>query len=174
MSYYLPPFLIFEGAQIGKNVSIHSKAKLGQPDLLIIGDNVCIDDATVRPFGLEEGHMILLPIVIGDQCSLGVKSIVAPGAILASNSHIGPLSSSHEINDANINNKQYCRPSFPQPPVYLVTLLGLPILLIVSLVSAIPWVLGIKLMLTDARTNGWYDHGKYIQMSLIRCCEYVV
>jgi len=152
-------YYILMGAQIGQNVMIHSKAKLGQPDLLIIGDDVCIDEATVRPFGLEEGHMILLPIVVGEHCSIGVKSIVAPGAVIASNSHLGPLSSSHEVSDAAVNNKQYCRPSFPKPPVYLVLLLGVPVLVLVTLVSSIPWILGLKLMLSDAKSNGWYDHG---------------
>ena len=38
--------------------------------------------------------MILLPIVIGDNCSVGVKSIISPGAVVSSNTHIGPLSSS--------------------------------------------------------------------------------
>lgn len=103
--------------------------------------------------------MILLPIVIGDHCSVGVKSIIAPGAIVASNTHLGPLSSSHEISDANIKNKQYCRPTFPKPPLYLVLLLGYPLLVMVALVSAVPWIMGIKLMLTDAQTNGWYDKG---------------
>jgi non-ribosomal peptide synthetase-like protein len=42
------------GAKIGANVSIHKDAKLGQADLLTIGDNVAIDNATVRPFSLEE------------------------------------------------------------------------------------------------------------------------
>ena len=153
-------FILCVGAQIGQNVQIHSKAKLGQPDLLIFGDDVCVDEATVRPFALEEGHMILLPIVVGDRCSLGIKSIVVPGAIIASNTHLGPLSSSHEVNDANINNKQYCRPTFPKPPTYLLVLLGFPLLVLVSLVSAMPWVIGIKLMLTDAKTNGWYDQGE--------------
>jgi hypothetical protein len=147
------------GAQIGRNVKIHSKAKLGQPDLLIIGDDVCIDEATVRPFALEEGHMVLLPIVVGDRSTLGVKSIVAPGAIIASNTHVGPLSSSHEVNDANINNKQYCRQTFPNPPSYLLVFLGYPLLALVTLVSAMPWIFGLKLMLTDAKTNGWYDQG---------------
>jgi hypothetical protein len=142
--------------------------------LLIIGDDVCIDEATVRPFALEEGHMILLPIVIGDRCSLGIKSIVAPGAIIASNTHLGPLSSSHEVSDANIKNQQYCRPSFPKPPAYLLLFVGFPLLVLVALVSAIPWILGIKLMLTDAKIHGWYDQGKpkdYIYLR--KMCIYI-
>ena len=104
--------------------------------------------------------MILLPIVIGEKCSVGIKSIVAPGAILPSNTDIGPLSSSHELQDANVKNKQYCRPLFPQPPLSLIVALGYPILVAVTMLSAIPWLVGIKLMLTDAKSNGWYDGGE--------------
>jgi acyl carrier protein len=42
------------GAKIGKNVRIHRDAKLGQFDLLTIDDDVAIDNAVVRAFGLEE------------------------------------------------------------------------------------------------------------------------
>lgn len=47
-------YYIMMGARIGSNVSIHKDAKLGQADLLSIGDNVAIDNATVRPFAIEE------------------------------------------------------------------------------------------------------------------------
>jgi hypothetical protein len=42
------------GARIGKNVKIMKDAKIGQSDLLTIGDDVCIDNAMVRPFTLDE------------------------------------------------------------------------------------------------------------------------
>ena len=42
------------GASIGRNVKIHRDAKIGQADLLTIGDNVCIDNAIIRPFSIEE------------------------------------------------------------------------------------------------------------------------
>ena len=46
---------------------------LGQADLLTIGDDVALDHCTVRPFALEEGHFVLLPIVIGDRWALGLR-----------------------------------------------------------------------------------------------------
>jgi hypothetical protein len=42
------------GANIGRNVKIHKEAKLGQYDLINIGDNVVIDNSLLRPFSLEE------------------------------------------------------------------------------------------------------------------------
>lgn len=77
-------YYVLLGAKIGANFKISKNAILGQPDLLSIGDNVCIESAIVRGFALEEGHFILLPIQIGDNCAIGEKSVVAPGTILLS------------------------------------------------------------------------------------------
>lgn len=145
------------GATIGKNVKISRHAQLGQADLLAIGDDVIIDSATVLPFSLEEGHFVLLPIVIGDRCSIGAKSTVAAGSVLLSGTHIGPLSSSHEKDDASPSNLSYCRPAFPSPPWYLILFYGIPVLLAVATVSYAPWVIGLRMMVTDARHSGWYD-----------------
>ena len=149
-------FIVLQGATIGDNVRIHRGATLGQADLLSIGSDVVIDDATIEPFGLEEGHMVLLPIVIGDRCSIGAKSIIAPGAVLVSGTQMGPLSSSHEQEDAQPSNRKYCRPGFPSPPLWLVVLCGMPILAAVALVSYAPWVLVLRAMVMDARDAGWY------------------
>jgi hypothetical protein len=47
-------YYVMMGATIGSNVKIHKDAKLGQADLLTIGDDVAIDVATIRPFAVEE------------------------------------------------------------------------------------------------------------------------
>jgi hypothetical protein len=47
-------YYILMGAKVGKNVKIHKEAKLGQADLLFIGDDVAIDYSIIRPFALEE------------------------------------------------------------------------------------------------------------------------
>ena len=52
--YLVRSYYSMMGAKIGRNVSIHKDAKLGQADLLTIGDNVAIDNATIRPFSIEE------------------------------------------------------------------------------------------------------------------------
>jgi non-ribosomal peptide synthetase-like protein len=87
------------GAKIGRNVKISKGSQLGQPDLVDVGDDVIFDDAVVRPFSLEERHMVLLPIKIGNSCSVGARSVVASGTTLPDNTHIGPQSSSHELGD---------------------------------------------------------------------------
>ena len=47
-------YYVLMGASIGTNVKIHKDAKLGQADLLSIGDNVALDNCTMRPFSIEE------------------------------------------------------------------------------------------------------------------------
>ena len=134
------------GAKIGSNVKIHKDAKLGQADLLTIGNNVIIDVAIIRPFTIEEGYFLLLPINIGDRCSVGVKSNIAAGAVLHPGTCLGPLSSSHEKDDAETHFRNYSRPSFAQPPAYMILLFGCPVLLSVLAVGLIPWYYALHYM----------------------------
>lgn len=149
-------YYVMMGASIGSNVKIHRDARIGQPDLLTIGDDVCIDNATIRAFALEEGHFVLLPIHIGARCSVAVKSVVAPGAVLPSGTCLGPLSSSHEQDDAEAHYRDYCRTAHAAPPAWMVLLLGVPILLAVTAISMLPWFYGLRLMVASAKSEGWY------------------
>jgi len=150
-------YYILMGAKIGNNVKIHKDAVLAQADLLTMGDDVTIDKATLRPFSLEEGHFVLLPIVVGPRCSIGVKSTIAAGSTLLSGTCIGPLSSSHEKDDAEPSYRNYCRPGFLQPPAYMILLFGCPLLILVTSIGLIPWYIGLKLMVASAKENGWYE-----------------
>eukprot|EP01038_Epipyxis_sp_PR26KG_P009637 gene9637-12976_t len=146
------------GAKIGRNCKISKEAKLGQYDLITLGDDVAIDKATVLPFGLEEGFFVLLPITLGDRCSVGAKSIVAPGAQLPPDTAIGPQSSSHEADeDSKPEYRNYCRQTFSGPPWYLVVFVGIPIIFITEMFTLVPWYFFLKFMVTNAAQQGWYD-----------------
>lgn len=112
------------------------------------GNDVVIDVATIRPFTVEEGHFLLLPITIGDRCSVGLKSQIAAGAVLSPGTNLGPLSSSHEQDDAEPHYRHYCRPSFKPPPAYMILLLGCPVLLCVLAVGLIPWYYALLFMVS--------------------------
>lgn len=151
-------YYILMGANIGSNVKIHKDAKLGQADLLTIHDNVAIDNCTIRPFSIEEGHFVLLPITIGEGSSVGLKSVVAAGADVPAYTCIGPLSSSHEAQtDADVMYRQYCRPTYQPPPAWMIVCIGIPLLLLVLAVSFIPWFIVLRLMVSNAKKNGWYQ-----------------
>lgn len=155
-NYLLVAYYRMLGATIGRNVKLSKGAELGQPDLISIGDNTVVDDAVVRPFTLEERHFVLLPIRIGRDCSVGVRSVVAAGSTIGDNIHIGPQSSSHEVADAHIANRKYCRPQFPQPTLFLMAFMGFPILVLVTVISYLPWYFVLRSMEDKARTDGWY------------------
>lgn len=135
---------------------ILSAARLGQPDLLDIGDDVVIDAALIRPFALESGHFTLMPIKIGDRCCIGVKCSVSPGAVLPSDTCLGPLSSSHELDGAESYNRNFCRPTYLSPPFQFILFIGVPVFAVVLAVSLVPWYFILKLMVYEAEREGWY------------------
>ena len=69
---------------------------------------------------------------------------------------MGPLSSSHEMEDAEPHYRDYCRTSFASPPAYLIIFVGLPILALVTAASLLPWFYGLELMVSSAKKDGWY------------------
>lgn len=98
-----------------------------------------------------------MPIEISDNCSIGLKSVISSGAVLPPDTHIGPLSSSHEMElDSDPVFRTYCRPTYDPPPVSYIIFLGIPILLIVLAVSFIPWFIVLKTMVSHAKAEGWY------------------
>ena len=157
-SHLVRLYYVMMGATIGSNVKIHKDARIGTvADLLVIGDDVTIDNATCRPFSLEEGHFVLLPIHIGRACSVGVKATLAPGTMMQPGTCLGPLSSSHEMQDADPDNRNYCRTAFEQPPWTYIVFLGVPTLAFVNVVAYVPWYFGLTLMVYNAKAYGWYE-----------------
>lgn len=145
------------GMKIGKNVKIHKDAVIAQLDLITIGDNVVLDKCVARPASMEEGHLLMLPIFIGDNSSVGLKTSLAPGAELPANSHLGPMTCSLEMTGSSkhVSNKRYNRQCIPGPPWYLTLLLGWPILGIIYVISMVPWGLIIYWMVYSSLTQGW-------------------
>lgn len=153
-------YYILQGAEIGPDFKLSKQAKIGQPDLLFIGSHVTIENSLVRPFALEEGHFILLPIIIGDSCSVGDKSSIAPGTIVPANTHIGPHSSSYEMyEDADSSYYKYCRQRFPGPS-RLWKSIGYLIIAVVRFARYLPWYFIILEMVKDGNRHGWYATGK--------------
>ena len=157
-SHMVRLYYVLLGARIGGNVKIHKDAKIGTvADLLVVGDDVVVDNCYIRPFTVEEGHFLLLPIHIGSRCALGVKSIVAPGTSLPNGTCLPPLSSSHEIKDADPEYRKFVRQAFQQPSAAHVLCVGVPILLLVNIVAFVPWYFGLMYMVYSAKANGWYE-----------------
>ncbi|KAF2179605.1 hypothetical protein K469DRAFT_798811 [Zopfia rhizophila CBS 207.26] len=133
------------GAKIGRNVVIDATAQLGEYDLISIGDNAIIDRHCIcRPFAAERNaSMLLSRIHIGQNCTVGLSSIIAPGACLPEDTCIGPNSSSWEMDDASECNRDLVSAKVPQPHWILRLLVIEPVAIIAWLASRAPWLAGL-------------------------------
>ncbi|KAJ5632069.1 NRPS-like protein biosynthetic cluster [Penicillium lividum] len=132
------------GAKIGKNVTIHPMVKFGEYDLIELGDNVVMDVSQCRPFAVERNtSMLLKRISIGKDSSVGIKSIIAPGAVVPENTCIGPNSSSWELQDADESNRDLLSSRIPQPHWIWSILLIEPIKILVWVASRLTWMGGL-------------------------------
>ncbi|CAI7564259.1 unnamed protein product [Penicillium crustosum] len=172
------------GAKIGKNVTMSASAKLGEYDLIEIGDNVVLDTCVCRPFGVERNtSMLLKRIRIGKDSSIGIKSVVAPGADIPENTCIGPNSSSWELQDADESNRQLLTSQIPKPHWLWIVLIVEPIKLITWTAARITWMGGLIPMVLEFPTPAadmfrstlqWYTSDKRIAFHIAaRICRAV-
>ena len=127
------------GAKIGHNACISLEADIAEWDLVTIGDNAAVEYSTVRGFGVDNGAMILGPVAVGIEASVGARSVVAPYTSVANGGHLGPVSSSYEIGNAlDKKHARVNRRSLPQPSHWMQFFVGTPITFIVDSISHIP------------------------------------
>jgi acetyltransferase-like isoleucine patch superfamily enzyme len=132
------------GAHIGTGTKLSQTVTISEYDLVDIGDNCMIENCVIRPFCLETGYMVLDSIVIGSNCSVGYRTVCAPGTRLADNSVLGPLSSSHEWKDfLDLEIAKACaevnRVSFTAPSLPVQFFFGYPLKWLIKLIVALPW-----------------------------------
>ncbi|PLB33705.1 acetyl-CoA synthetase-like protein [Aspergillus candidus] len=132
------------GAKIGRNVEIDEKASLGEHDLIELGDGVRVAQCIIRPFAVEANTSMLLGrIRVGPHSTVGLKSILAPGADLPAYTQLGPNSSSWEI--PKPNEKTADSPPTPLPECHWFWTMFViePIAFIVTIIRRVPWAFGI-------------------------------
>jgi hypothetical protein len=131
------------GAKIGDGARISPQAEIAEFDLVFIGDGAAVEIATVRAFGIDNGAMILGPVRVGDNASVGARSVVAPYTSIPDNAHLGPISTSYEISAIieggnDTKHIQYNRQALPIPSVLSQTFVIGTIMFVVNAVSHIP------------------------------------
>ncbi|KAJ1551615.1 hypothetical protein HK096_006770 [Nowakowskiella sp. JEL0078] len=141
-------YLKLMGAKVGSSLMIDSlkHSNLREYDLIEIGNNCAFDFARVRPFTMDSGNMILQKIKIGNRCTVNISTVIAPGADIPSDTCFPPLSSSHEIKDANIKYQDICRTNLKGPNIFLKIIIGYPTIGLINAVSMIPWVASLYLL----------------------------
>ncbi|ETS05133.1 hypothetical protein M419DRAFT_71530 [Trichoderma reesei RUT C-30] len=137
------------GAKIGKDVKI-AGTSLGEWDLLDIRDGATLTRCLCRPFAAEGNtSMYLGQIVIGENASIGISSIVAPGSVIPPNTCIGPNSSSWELEDADEENRDLSPSQAPKPHLLLTCFFTVPLVLLSWILSILPWMAGLVGMVQD-------------------------
>jgi hypothetical protein len=143
------------GAQIGVGARISPAAELAEYDLVTVGDGAAIEISTVRAFGIDNGAMILGPVRVGNNASVGARSVVAPYTSIPDNAHLGPISASYEIstiieNGNDAENIRFNRQALPLPSACSELFFVGPIMFLVNLFAQIPALTVLYLMLHQA------------------------
>ncbi|GAB5593410.1 hypothetical protein Unana1_08310 [Umbelopsis nana] len=169
-------YLCLMGTKIGRNCKVDIHADIEEFDLVTIGDGCSFDNCTVRPFALERGHMVFSPIEVGNNSTIGLKSIVPPGSYIPSGTVMGPLTSSHLMDassggSAHVDTEQgmayadLCRTSFPQPNLVMTTFIGWPLILVINFVAYLPWF-GSIFLLTHEVFFDTKSQNKFVELIL--------
>ncbi|KAJ3020615.1 UNVERIFIED_CONTAM: hypothetical protein HDU68_010093 [Siphonaria sp. JEL0065] len=133
-------YLRLMGARIGWNVRVSGISIVREYDLIHIHPNSSVSDSIVRAFTVETGLMVLKPIVIDRNCVVNVKSTIAPGSILPPNTVLPPRSSSYELEDSSQKHRIFAYSGGISPSLYTLLFIGFPIVGLVELFSAVPWL----------------------------------
>ncbi|KAL9946324.1 putative NRPS-like protein biosynthetic cluster [Verticillium nonalfalfae] len=136
-------YLRMMGARIGKGVKVNGTS-LGEWDLLDIRDGATLGKCTCRPFAAEGNtSMYLGRIVIGENVSVGVASIIAPGSYVPADTCIGLNSSSWEQQDADESYRDLTASRAPKPHWAMSIFFTMPIMLIAWFLALTPWLGGL-------------------------------
>ncbi|KAI8799704.1 acetyl-CoA synthetase-like protein [Cladochytrium replicatum] len=132
-------YLRLMGARIGQNSRFDRSTVIGEYDLVEIGDDCAFDASRVRPFAMENGCMVLTPIYISDRVIVNLSTVIAPGADIPPDTAFPPLSSSYELRDCHPSYQALCRVLLPAPGLFMQMFVGYPLIILVNLVSMVPW-----------------------------------
>jgi len=85
---YFPWWLHLLSAKVGRNVVV--RGRICNPEIIAIGNNVLIGAGSLVNAHLKDGNrLIFKKISIGDNCTIGVKSMILPGVEVGNNSVVG-------------------------------------------------------------------------------------
>jgi acetyltransferase-like isoleucine patch superfamily enzyme/acyl carrier protein len=129
------------GAKIEDGASISRDTELAEFDLVHVGRNAAVELSTLRGFGVDNGCMLLGHVKVGDNASVGIRSVVAPNTEVPDGEHLGPGTSTYDDTPgktlhpkhARVNRKMMHQPSFATQLFF-----GMPLIFLVNAFSQIP------------------------------------
>jgi acyl-CoA synthetase (AMP-forming)/AMP-acid ligase II/acetyltransferase-like isoleucine patch superfamily enzyme len=136
------------GAKISKGARISLEADVAEYDLVTVGRNAAIEYATLRGFGVDNGAMILGPVTVGNDASVGAKSVVAPFTSVPDGAHLGPVTSSYDVGKSlDAKHARVNRRCLPEPNMCMQLFVGAPITFLVNCFAQVPPLLVLFWML---------------------------
>jgi acyl-coenzyme A synthetase/AMP-(fatty) acid ligase/acetyltransferase-like isoleucine patch superfamily enzyme len=126
------------GAKIGKGAKISLEADIAEFDLVAVGRNAAVEMCTLRAFGVDNGAMILGKVRVGNDSSVGVRSVVAPYTSVPDGSHLGPLTTSYDTKALHNKHARVNRRCLPEPNLCMQLFVGAPIGFLVNCFGQIP------------------------------------
>jgi acyl-coenzyme A synthetase/AMP-(fatty) acid ligase/carbonic anhydrase/acetyltransferase-like protein (isoleucine patch superfamily)/acyl carrier protein len=126
------------GANIAPGARISLEADVAEFDLVTVGKNAAVELCTLRGFAADNGAMLLGPVRVGDESSVGLRSVVAPYTQVPDGRHLGPVTSTYDTEAFGKQHARVNRRSFPEPSIAIQVLVGSPITFFVNLFGEIP------------------------------------
>ncbi len=88
----LPGYLRLLGARIGRGVHLGS-SELAMPSKLRIGDGASVGyGATLRPWRVQDGWVLVAPITVGEGAFVGAHAVLDPGSTVEAGAALGEQS----------------------------------------------------------------------------------
>jgi non-ribosomal peptide synthetase-like protein len=148
------------GAKIASGARISVDCTLAEFDLVNVGRNAAVELCTLRGFGVDNGCMLLGMVRVGQDASVGLRSVVAPNTSVPDGHHLGPGTSTYDDIPGKTWSPRHARVNrkfFPEPSALLQILYGIPLSLFCSVVAQIPpMMVTYGLLYYKARENS--DH----------------
>ncbi|MDQ4116494.1 MAG: amino acid adenylation domain-containing protein, partial [Actinomycetota bacterium] len=153
-------YLRMLGARVGRDVHLGSSL-LSLPAQLQIGDGATVGyGAALRPWTLQDGHVLVGPVTVGERAHVGANAVLEPGSIIGPDAVLGEQSALGREQVVPAGEHWAGSPSVPDPadpavaeltergpapswtrPQYLAAAAGVATLELLAVLSLLPAVL---------------------------------
>jgi hypothetical protein len=135
------------GANIADGARISLECDLAEYDLITVGRNAAVEMCTLRGFAVDKGAILLGPVRVGHESSVGLRSVVAPYTQVPDGQHLGPVTSSYYEKALSEKHARVNRRCFAEPSVFMQMCVGAPITFFVNSFAQIPPIFVLWLLL---------------------------
>ena len=149
------------GANVAGNARISLECDLAEYDLVTVGNNAAVEMCTLRGFAVDNGAMLIGPVRVGNNSSVGLRSVVAPFTQVPDGEHLGAVTSTYDVNAFNENHARVNRQKVAEPSNFLQICVGGPITFFVNSFAQIPPIFVLYLLLmykSREKSENFFGH----------------